>query len=114
MVLRNMAEPTLTEIFGAGATQTATQLTVNKADLPGLTASATNTAESLLVGILLKAKEKLTTVSQDANIEQNLTVEESSFSETLIQRNNQTYRQKTLSVNLQKLDTSAGIDPDDY
>ena len=53
-----MPEPTLTQIFGAGAAQTATVLTIAKADLAavGLTASSTNTAESLFVALLLQAK----------------------------------------------------------
>ncbi|MDZ8108984.1 MAG: hypothetical protein RM338_25630 [Nostoc sp. DedQUE12a] len=48
---------TLTELFGASATQTATELVIKKADLVavGLTPSANNTAEQLLVAILLQA-----------------------------------------------------------
>lgn len=112
-----MAEPTLTQIFGAGATQTATTLSIAKADLAavGLTASATNTAESLFVSLLLLAKTTLTTAAQETNANQSITVAEADFNfQTLVVRNNQTYRQSTYSVNLQKLDTGSTIDPDDY
>ncbi|MBE9191397.1 hypothetical protein IQ230_13785 [Gloeocapsopsis crepidinum LEGE 06123] len=109
-----MAEPTLQQVFGAGATQDATTLTIAKADLAavGLTASATNTAESLIVGILLLAKNTLTAAALDSNPDQSISIEDSF--DSLVTRNNQTFRQKTYSVNLQKLDTASTIDPDDY
>lgn len=61
-----MAEPTLTDVFGAGATQDATTLTILKSDLAGLglTAAAGNTAESLLISIVLKAAGLLTEVNR--------------------------------------------------
>lgn len=112
-----MPEPSLTAIFGAGATQTATTLSIAKADLTavGLTASATNTAESLFVALLLLAKNSLTPAALETNPEQSITIAQADFNfQTLIERNNQTYRQSTYSVNLQKLDTGNTIDPDDY
>lgn len=48
-------ELSLNQMFGKNTSQTEQQLIINKADLPGLTASANNTAESLLVALLLKA-----------------------------------------------------------
>ncbi len=112
-----MAEPTLQQVFGAGATQTATSLSIAKADLAalGLTASATNTAESLFVALLLQAKVSLTPANLETNPDQSITVAQADFNfQTLVERNNQTYRQSTYSVNLQKLDTGSAIDPDDY
>ena len=112
-----MPEPTLVSIFGAGASQTSTVLTIAKADLSavGLTASATNTAESLFVALLLLAKNSLTPTAQETNPDQSITVAQADFNfQTLVERNNQTYRQSTYSVNLQKLDTGNTIDPDDY
>ena len=112
-----MAEPTLQQLFGANAAQTATTLTISKADLSsvGLTASANNTAESLFVALLLMAKNQLTIANQDLNPEQSVTVTEQDFDfQTLVTRNNQTYRQITYTARLQKLDTGAVIDPDDY
>lgn len=107
-----MAEPTLQEVFGAGATQTGTTLTIAKADFPNLTAAADNRAEQLFVALLLKAQVALTPTRQDTNPEQSITIEESF--QSLVTRNNQQFRQITKSVNLQKLDATVGIDPDDY
>lgn len=109
-----MAEPTLQQIFGAGATQTATQLVITKADLAtvGLTASSTNTAESLFVAIMFVAKQILTDANLQANPDQSISIADSFPS--LITRNNAQYRQNTYSINLQKLDTAITIDPDDF
>ncbi|MGB6297138.1 MAG: hypothetical protein WBF90_13295 [Rivularia sp. (in: cyanobacteria)] len=109
-----MAEPSLQEIFGAGATQDVNSLIIDKADLVaiGLTASATNTAESLLAAIIAIAQQTLTTTRQDANPEQSITIEDSI--ESLTTRNNQTYRQLSKSLNFEKLDTQSAFDPDDY
>lgn len=112
-----MAEPTLTQIFGAAATQSATTLTIAKADLAalGLTATATNTAESLLVALLLKAREVLTPLAAETNPDQSVTVAQAEFNfQTLVIRNNATYRQSSYAINLQKLDAGNIIDPDDY
>jgi len=109
-----MAEPTLQQIFGAGAAQTATTLTIQKADLPGLTAAADNRAESLFVGMFLIAKNQLTAANQEANPEQSITITDGFPPQSLVTRNNQQYRQNTFAVNMQKLDPGATIDPDDY
>jgi hypothetical protein len=107
-----MAEPTLQQVFGANATQNATTITIAKADLTGLTASETNTAESLLVAILIKAKTALTQANFDANTDQSLLITEGFPSITY--RGTDAYRQQPIEVRLNKLDTSATIDPDDY
>ncbi len=112
-----MPEPTLSQVFGAGATQTATALSIAKADLAarGLTASADNKAESLLVALLLQAKTALTPATLETNLDQSISIAESDFNfQTLVTRNNQTYRQSTYAINLQKLDQGNIIDPDDY
>lgn len=112
-----MAEPTLVQVFGAGATQTATTVTIDKAALSavGLTATASNTAESLFVALLLVAKAQLSVINQDLNVEQGVTIADQDFDfQSLVTRNSATYRQTTYSVRLQKLDTANIIDPDDY
>ncbi|MBH8575459.1 hypothetical protein I8752_21090 [Nostocaceae cyanobacterium CENA369] len=58
---------TLTQIFGAGATQDSQYLVIPKSDLPGLTPSSNNTAESLVVALLLKALENFEGVLTDEN-----------------------------------------------
>lgn len=113
-----MAEPTIQEIFGSGASQTATAITIDKADLSavGLTAGSDNTAESLLSAVLLLAKGALTQTSFDSNSDQSITIEPGF--DSIIQRDDGAgnfinYRQNQITVNLYKPD-SDGIDPDDY
>lgn len=50
-------ELTLVQLFGVNAFQDGQVLIINKSDLPGLTPLANNTAESLLVAIILKSLE---------------------------------------------------------
>lgn len=109
-----MAEPTLAEIFGANATQTATELILNKADFAaiGLTADAANTAESLLAAIVALAQEYLTEANRDLNSDQSIYIENGLPS--LITRGEVTYRQQTKSITFEKLDTQSDFDPDDY
>ncbi|MEH2415410.1 hypothetical protein [Nostoc sp.] len=109
-----MAEPTLQEIFGASATQTSTTLTILKSDLTRLTPSATNTAESLLTGILLKAEATLPQSSFDTNINQSIYVSPGFSSFASRGTDNTSYRVDQLTINLAKLDTGSVIDPDDY
>jgi hypothetical protein len=110
-----MAEPTLVQVFGAGATQDATTLTILKSDLAsvGLTASASNTAESLLVALILKAAAYLNDTTQTTNADVQVTIADSGFPQIVI-RNSTTYRQITYNLNLQKIDTGFTLDPDDY
>jgi hypothetical protein len=48
-----MADYTIQELFGSGATQNSTSITIQKADLTSLTPSVSNTAESILVALLV-------------------------------------------------------------
>lgn len=109
-----MAEPTLIQIFGTNATQDSSTITISKSDLAGvgLTASASNSAESLLVAILLKASAYLTQTAQDANIDQSVVVEQGTSN--IITRNNQSYREYTINVSASKLDTQTTINPGDF
>ena len=113
-----MAEPTIQQVFGASATETATEITISKSDLSavGLTPSATNTAESLLSAVFLLAQQSLTQENFDLNVDQSIVVA-SGFA-SIVQRDDGTgnfvsYRQNQLNLNLHKLDSSE-IDPDDY
>ncbi|MCF2146460.1 hypothetical protein IQ276_008350 [Desmonostoc muscorum LEGE 12446] len=60
---------TLQDLFGVNAVQTATELVIKKADLVavGLTPTATNHAEQLLVAIVLKALENFQGKLTDQN-----------------------------------------------
>lgn len=110
-----MAEPTLQEVFGAGATQTATTLTILKSDLL-LTATATNRAEQLFAGILKKATTKLSQTNFDANVDQSIAI--GTGFDSLAYRTNganqETLLLTPLTVNFAKVQASGGITPDDY
>jgi hypothetical protein len=60
---------TLAQLFGDSATQSATELIIKKADLVavGLTATANNRAEQLIVALLLKALENFEGTLTDEN-----------------------------------------------
>lgn len=109
-----MAEPTLTQVFGAGATQDASTITIQKSALVavGLTATANNTAESLMVGILKIASGTLTQANYDANDDQSLIV--GTGFPSIVYRGTTAYRSNPIEVKLTKLDDGATIDPDDY
>lgn len=117
-----MAEPTLIAVFGSNASQSATQLIISKADMAtvGLTASDTNTAESLIVAILKLAITALTDDNRDANPNQSIGISENSaptFISRLINSTTNTYAtyvRDTFSVELDKAYSGASIDPDDY
>jgi hypothetical protein len=110
-----MAEPSLTQVFGAGATQDSTTLTIQKSALTavGLTASANNTAESLMVAITLLAASYLNETNQTNDPDIQVTIADSGFPQ-IVSRNSNQYRQITYNVNLQTVDTGFTIDPDNY
>jgi hypothetical protein len=58
---------TLEQLFGVNAVQDSQLFSINKADLPLLTPSANNTAESLLAALLLKAFENFQGQLTDPN-----------------------------------------------
>lgn len=112
-----MAEPTLQSVFGSGATQNSTTLTILKADLSGLTASSNNTAESLLAGILRKASGDLNDVNRDANIDQSVSIDLTqapNFATRTYNGVSGVYVRNTITVELDKSYPSTEIDPDDY
>ncbi|MGL4638793.1 MAG: hypothetical protein ACRCVX_03530 [Shewanella sp.] len=71
-----MAELSITDVFGSGATQDATTVTFTKASLAaaGLTASANNTAESILGALVLALRSRLTATGLESNADQSITV----------------------------------------
>jgi hypothetical protein len=109
-----MAEPTLQQLFGANASQTATTLTITKADLIRLTPSASNTAEQLLAGILVTAQSYLTEANFNANIDQSITIANGFTSITVRGDNNASYRSDSVTVTFSKVDTQSAINPNDY
>lgn len=60
-----MVALSLQQLFGANAIQDSDRLVIDKGNLSQLTASATNTAESLLVAILLNAHSNFEGMIED-------------------------------------------------
>ncbi len=108
-----MAEITLSEIFGAGATQTATELTILKADLVavGLTANASNKAEALLNALFRKAAVTLTATNLDQNADQSIVINSPSISTD--ERLNNTYLVQNFTIGFQRLLSDGAILPGD-
>ncbi|NJO61352.1 MAG: hypothetical protein HC836_24785 [Richelia sp. RM2_1_2] len=109
-----MAEPTLQDVFGASVTQDDYYLTITKSDFSNLTATANNTAESLLVALLLKAKDYLNQANFDANLDQSILIESGLSSFLGRGVDNTTYRTDSMTVSLAKIDTTGALNPDDY
>jgi hypothetical protein len=110
-----MAEPTLQEIFGAGATQTATTITILKADLP-MTSAAVNRGEQCFAAIVKKASTKLTTTEFATNGDQSVTIAAGfdSLAYRTIGAVQETFLQTQLTLNFAKLQPTSGVTPDDY
>lgn len=114
-----MAEPQLSFI----SAQTETTVTIDKTALPGLTAAANNSHESIMVAMLLAAagttnnKGPLHPDNWAANPDQSLQVDVENlptFSSRQVGGVNRVERVDTISIALSIADTSSGLDPDNY
>jgi hypothetical protein len=110
-----MAEPTLQEIFGAGATQTATGITILKSDLP-MTAAAVNRGEQILAAICKNASLVLTPTAFSTNGDQSINIAPGfdSLTYRTIGTTQTTLLQTQLTINFAKIQASSGVTPDDY
>lgn len=110
-----MAELTLQEIFGAGATQTATTIVILKSDLP-MTSAEVNRGEQCFAAIVKKASTKLTTTEFATNADQSVTIAAGfdSLAYRTIGTVQETLLQTQLTINFAKVQTSSGVTPDDY
>lgn len=110
-----MAEPTIQDIFGAGATQSATTITILKSDLP-MTSAATNRGEQVLAAICKKASTTLTSTNFNTNGDQSINI--AAGFDSLVYRTvnstQQTLLQTQLTFNFAKVQASSGVTPDDY
>lgn len=110
-----MSVPTLTEVFGPGATQDGSVLTIVKADLAsvGLTASSSNTAQSLIVAVVLKAFSSLTETNRATDFP-NRHVTFYYGGQDLQLQSDVNYRRDVYQMNLYKTTPLVTVDPDDY
>lgn len=109
-----MAEPTLIHIFGAGATQDANTITIQKSALAamGLTLSASNRAESIFAALIKLNLNSLSITNAAMRPEQSITVQQGFDS---IETNaGVTYYNTSILVNLRKTIQAGGITPDAY
>ncbi|MEH2139082.1 hypothetical protein [Nostoc sp.] len=118
-----MAEPTLVQIFGTGASRLASGATTPTSGLfisdaalqaAGLTTPSTGTAEGHLVAIVKNAESYLTQTNFDANIDQSLIVSDGFSSFTTRGSDNTAYRQDQKTISLAKVDVGSTINPGDY
>ncbi|HEY9660514.1 MAG TPA: hypothetical protein V6C65_18830 [Allocoleopsis sp.] len=110
-----MAEPTLTQVFGAGTTQDSTTFTITKADLAsaGYTPSASDSAEKILAAIIDKARQSLTSTGADTNSDQSIVFDDNPFFSGT-ERNNTRYTRLSLTVNFDTAVSVTGIVPNNY
>jgi hypothetical protein len=110
-----MTQPTLQDVFGAGATQTGTTVTFLKSELP-MTAAGVNGGEQVFAAIAKKASTTLTTTGFSANVDQNISAQAGFDSIVYRTFNNvqSSYLNTQLTFNFAKLQTTAGVTPDDY
>ena len=110
-----MAEPTLTAVFGANATQDGTTLTITKADLAssGYTPSGTDSAEKILAAIIDKARTALTSTAADTNPDQSIVFDDNPFF-TGTERASTRFTRLSLTVNFDTAVSLTGIVPDNY
>jgi hypothetical protein len=115
-----MAELSLTQVLGAGATQDATKITILKADLVGLTANANNRADALAVGILNLLTDAYTPAARAADKEVSLIAlpqvpqiqTETEFVNNVAVQTS--YLNKPLIINLYSLFSANSPAPNDY
>lgn len=115
-----MTELSLTQVFGAGATQDSTKITILKADLVGLTATASNRADSLAVAILNRWVDAYTPAARAADKDVSLVAlpqppqlqTETDFTNNVPVST--TYLNKPLIINLFTLQPSTPPAPNDY
>jgi len=111
-----MPEPTINDVFGAGATQTATTLTILKADLLTLTPVAANRGEQLLMGIILRAQANLTPAARNLDFDRSIAIEPAfdQVTSRTVGSTTNNYYQSGITISAQKINTNSAIDADDY
>jgi len=109
-----MPEPTLEQVFGTGAIQDGSTLTIQKSALAtvGLTVSSTNTAESLLAALLKLAANSLTASNQILNEQQHCSIQTANSS--VYESNFGTRLRQNLLVAFDDPFVNPGITPDNY
>jgi len=113
-----MAELSLTDVFGPGATQTANSITISKADLAGLIPAAVNATDAIAVGVINLLVANYTAARRAADKDISLEVipqlpslvpDFAATSDTTT-----TYLNKPVTVNIYSPFATTGLNPNDY
>ena len=109
-----MAEPTLEQVFGTGASHDANQLVISQAALAavGLTPTIDNTAESLFAAIHKVAMNSLTAQNQLLNPDQNVALQPANS--TVFESPYGTRLRQNMLVSFDDPFVNPGITPDSY
>jgi hypothetical protein len=108
-----MAEPSLAQVFGAGATQSETTLSIQKSALAavGLTPGASNKAEALLNAIVKLAAIHLTPANLDTNADQSIVIAAPTVS--VDERFSLNFLVENYTIGFQRQLTSTSVSPDE-
>ncbi|HYW21557.1 MAG TPA: hypothetical protein VE956_20090 [Nodularia sp. (in: cyanobacteria)] len=109
-------EPTLQQVFGAGATLSPTQLIIDLQNLAanGLNVSTPPKAEALLVALIIQARTTLTLENFEANIDQSIYTEDGFSTVASRGENAAIYKIEPIIFNLAKLNAPTILDPNAY
>jgi hypothetical protein len=110
-----MTQPTIQDFFGAGATQTATTIVIQKADL-SFSATANNNGEQCAAAILKKMQVDATKSKFDLDADRNIFIEPGYIGTQYrtVGNDTQTLIDTPLTVHFARVANDAGIDPDSY
>lgn len=111
-----MAEPTLSDIFGVASIQDAATLSLQKADFAstGLTAAAANSAESLLVALILRSALLLTEENRLLDLPNRNVAVVYSGQDLINQGGGNVFLRDTYQISLYRVTTIEAVDPDNY
>ena len=110
-----MAEPTVVEVFGTGATVDGTSLVIPAAffSAQGLTISSASRAESMVVALMKGWANVLTETARASDLV-NRNVTNTYAGQDVISQAGTQYRRDVYSVVAYKTTTLATVDPNDY
>jgi hypothetical protein len=104
--------PSLTDVFGPGASQTATTVTVAKTDFPTLTPTSDNNGQELFVGIILQAIKKLNPTARGTDPD--IKIEITYTGQAVYPGPDKNDRQDSYTIVLHKDVPQEMVDADDY
>lgn len=110
-----MSEATLSQVFGANSLQNINSVTISKADLVsvGLEPDENNSAESLLVALILLCSRELTETNRSVDLD-NRSMSVVYAGQDLVSQSGRIFRRDAFSVLLYKTSAYTPVSPSDY